>query len=74
MFNFVCLRLIRYLHPTDGELRGLAGVPKDIMTSGKGKGKNKGNKDDYKNPNTFHIPKNLDISVSKINYSANFLL
>lgn len=41
----------------------MAGVPKDMSGGGKGKGK-KGNKDDYKSPNTFHVPKNLDITVS----------
>ncbi|CAL8141750.1 unnamed protein product [Orchesella dallaii] len=54
--------LIRYLHPTDEELRELAGVPKDVMGKGKGKGKNQ----DYKNPNTFHVPKDLDIKLDSV--------
>lgn len=55
----LCIRLIRYLHPTDEELRELAGIPKDMGGKGKSKGKNQ----DFKNPNTFHVPKDLDIKV-----------
>jgi len=61
----VSYRLRRYLHPTDDELRELAGVPKDISGKGKGKG-NKFSKDD-KNPNAFHVPRNLDITVCPLN-------
>lgn len=47
-------RLVRYLHPTDDELRTLARIPID-----KGKGRNK-----YVNKNdAFTVPKNLDIQL-----------
>ena len=55
-------RLIRYLHPTDEELRDIAGVPKDI--TGKGKGKGKYNRD-LKNPHVFHVPKDIDLRVRR---------
>lgn len=53
-------RLVRYLYPTDDELRLLAGVPKD-----KGKGK-KGSRhiENGKSCDTFHVPRNLDIQVT----------
>jgi hypothetical protein len=56
-------RLIRFCHPSDEELREMAGVPKDL--SGKGKGKGGGGKysKDDKNPNAFHVPKNLELRV-----------
>jgi hypothetical protein len=57
--------LVRYLHPTDEELRELGGVPKDI--TGKTKGKGKYNKD-LKNPHVFHVPKDIDLRVS-LHYS-----
>lgn len=49
--------LIRYLYPTDAELRLLANVPKD-----KGKPK-KNNKNGVQKPDTFHIPRNLDVQL-----------
>lgn len=52
-------RLVRYLYPTDEELRALAGVPKD-----KSKGKKSGrNNENGKTAEAFHIPRNLDIKV-----------
>ncbi|XP_069703419.1 transmembrane protein 161B [Periplaneta americana] len=51
--------LVRYLYPTDEELRALAGVPKD-----KPKGKKGGrNVENGKTAETFHIPRNLDIEL-----------
>jgi len=50
MFYF---RLKRYLHPSDEELRELSGIPKS-----------KGKIQDMKNPNTFHVPKNIDLKVT----------
>jgi len=41
--------LVRFLYPTDQELRGLAGVPK----------KKKGDAD------TFHVPRNLELQLEK---------
>lgn len=52
-------RLVRYLYPTDEELRALAGVPKD-----KSKGKKGGrNIENGKTTETFHVPRNLDLKV-----------
>lgn len=53
--------LYRYLHPSDDELRTLAGVPKEKHTKGGGKG-NKG----YETRNgtgQFHIPRNLEVQL-----------
>lgn len=49
--------LQRYLYPDNSELKTLAGVPKD-KTKGK-KGKNESNG----KPETFHIPRSLDIQL-----------
>ncbi|XP_045494315.1 transmembrane protein 161B [Colias croceus] len=52
--------LYRYLYPDNSELKTLAGVPKD-----KPKGK-KGSKNEQNGkPETFHIPRNLDIHLEK---------
>lgn len=54
-------KLVRYLHPTDDELRSLAG------SGGGGRGKRKGHKDrhndDEKEDNSFMIPKNLEFQL-----------
>ncbi|VVD06052.1 unnamed protein product [Leptidea sinapis] len=50
--------LYRYLYPVNSELKTLAGVPKDRPKSKKG-GKNEVNG----KPETFHIPRNLDIQL-----------
>ncbi|XP_067000369.1 transmembrane protein 161B [Anabrus simplex] len=51
--------LIRYLYPTDDELRALAGVPKD-----KAKGKKGGRYiENGKTGDTFHIPRSLDVQL-----------
>lgn len=55
--------LYRYLHPSDDELRTLAGVPKEKHTKGGGGGK--GNKS-YKTLNgtgQFHIPRSLEVQL-----------
>lgn len=54
---------MRYLHPTDDELRSLAGVPKD--KGGKGKDKRNGHSNTEKS-STFHMPRNLDIQLDTI--------
>lgn len=51
--------LIRYLHPTDKELKELAGVPK--QKPGKQKGYQKDQKHDK--TDTFHVPRNLDLQL-----------
>lgn len=51
--------LIRYLYPTDNELRQLANIPKDKLKSKKG-GKHQMN---GHQPETFHVPRNLNIQL-----------
>ena len=57
---FLCSTgLVRYLCPTDNELRQLANIPKD-------KFKNKRPKNQHHNGSiveTFHIPRNLDVEL-----------
>ncbi|XP_032456227.1 transmembrane protein 161B isoform X2 [Nasonia vitripennis] len=48
--------LIRYLYPTDQELRNLVGFPKDKHKKGK-------HAENGKTPETFQIPRNLDITL-----------
>jgi hypothetical protein len=58
--------LIRYLHPSNEELRTLAGVPKE--KSGKGKDKRNGHSNNHtEKSTTFHVPRNLDIQLDTIN-------
>lgn len=61
-FHFF-FRLIRYLYPTDDELKTLARVPKD-KPKGKKDYKGKNNENGKTGPETFHIPRNLDLEVS----------
>lgn len=63
----ICLffSLIRYLHPTDDELRSLAGVPKE--KGGKGKDKRNGHSNGVEKSTTFHIPRSLDIQLETVN-------
>lgn len=56
-------RLIRYLYPTDDELKTLARVPKD-KPKGKKDYKGKNTENGKTGPETFHIPRNLDLEVS----------
>lgn len=57
---FLCSTgLVRYLYPTDNELRQLANIPKDKL-------KNKKPKNQNHNGNIverFHIPRNLDVEL-----------
>ncbi|CAH2105229.1 unnamed protein product [Euphydryas editha] len=50
--------LYRYLYPDNSELKALAGVPKD-----KPKGKKGGKNELNGKPETFHIPRSLDIKL-----------
>lgn len=59
--------LIRYLYPTDAELRQLANVPKDKGKPKKG-GKNSSN--GVQKPETFHIPRNLDVQLETAKVTA----
>lgn len=53
--------LIRYLYPTNTELRQLANIPKDKMKSKKG-GKNQANGHQTE---SFHVPRNLNLQLEK---------
>lgn len=65
MFNTLLIfSLMRYLHPTDDELKSLAGVPKE--KGGKGKDKRNGHSNAEKS-STFHIPRSLDIHLDTVN-------
>lgn len=56
--------LVRYLYPTDSELRQLAGIPK--VTKEKSKGK-KGSK--LENGDVFRIPRSLDVPLESTKVS-----
>lgn len=51
-------RLYRYLYPTNSELKSLAGVPKESS-----KGKKGGKHESNGKPETFHVPRSLDIQL-----------
>lgn len=53
---FHCYRLIRYLYPTNQELRNLVGFPKEKHKKGK-------HTENGKLPDSFQIPRNLDITL-----------
>lgn len=55
--------LIRYLYPTDTELRQLANIPKEKPKIKKGKGLQTNGK------NEFHIPRNLDVTLQTVKVS-----
>lgn len=54
--------LVRYLYPTDNELRNLANIPKSKPPKNKkfGKAAQVNGK-----PETFHVPRNLDVQLEK---------
>lgn len=56
---FFFFRLVRYLHPTDKELRHLLGLKKKDSKQNKRPSNGHG-----ENIDIFQIPKNLDIDVS----------
>lgn len=51
-------KLYRYLYPTNSELKSLAGVPKETS-----KGKKGGKHESNGKPETFHVPRSLDIQL-----------
>ena len=65
-FSFI-YRLVHYLHPSDYDLRKLAGFPqpkpKPAESSNKSKSKRKKNKE--KDDKTFTVPRSLDVQVSR---------
>ncbi|XP_058831865.1 transmembrane protein 161B [Topomyia yanbarensis] len=57
--------LIRYLHPTDDELRKLSGVPREKTKSRKDKRGN-GHVEVSDRPSTFHVPRSLDVQLETV--------
>ncbi|XP_076252942.1 transmembrane protein 161-like emei [Rhynchophorus ferrugineus] len=58
---FLCSTgLIRYLYPTNDELRQLANIPKDRSKAKKG---NKNSQNGKNVPDTFHIDRSLDVQL-----------
>lgn len=55
--------MIRYLYPTDQQLRALAGVPKEKPKRGK-------HSENGKVGDVFHIPRNLDIQLESAKVTA----
>jgi len=55
--------LVHYLHPSDYELRKLAGHPQPKPKSADSKGKNKKKKNKDKDDNNFTVPRNLDFQL-----------
>jgi hypothetical protein len=53
--------LVRYLHPTDDELKALAGVPKE--KSSKSRPRNGNGRIVYTKPVTFHVNRNIDVQL-----------
>lgn len=62
-FELETFRLVHYLHPSDYELRKLAGHPQPKPKSADSKGKNKKKKNKDKDDNNFTVPRNLDFQV-----------
>lgn len=63
---FLCSTgLMRYLYPTNNELKQLAGVPKEKPKHNKhNKGSAKYNEQNgNREPETFHVPRNIDIQL-----------
>lgn len=59
--------LVRYLYPTDNELRQLANVPKEQFKSRKNSKQHENGKN---KSDTFHVPRNLDIQLETAKVSA----
>ncbi|XP_055531156.1 transmembrane protein 161B [Wyeomyia smithii] len=60
--------LLRYLHPTDDELRKLSGVPREKSKSKKDKRGN-GHVEHSEKPSTFHVPRSLDVQLESVGIS-----
>ncbi|KAK7457287.1 hypothetical protein BaRGS_00039259 [Batillaria attramentaria] len=62
-------RLVRYLHPTDEELKQLAGIP---TSGGKGKGRRQDFRKMMNNPKdeSFQVPRNLPIQLDTAKVEA----
>uniref|UniRef100_A0A1B0C954 Uncharacterized protein n=1 Tax=Lutzomyia longipalpis TaxID=7200 RepID=A0A1B0C954_LUTLO len=55
--------LIRYLHPSDTELKSLAGVPRGKGKGGKGQNARNGGAAGDDKSSTFHVPQNLNLQL-----------
>nr|XP_023013091.1 transmembrane protein 161B [Leptinotarsa decemlineata] len=65
---FLCSTgLVRYLYPTDSELRQLANIPKD---KSKGKKNSKTQANGKSTVETFHIPRSLDIKLDNVKITS----
>ena len=53
--------MVRYLHPSDEQLRETIGLPKNSNKSNRNKRENKEQKDD-----TFNVPRNISLSLEAI--------
>lgn len=62
-----CTGLVRYLYPTNTELRELANVPKEKW---KTKKNTKNQENGVQKPETFHVPRNLDIQLETSKVSS----
>ncbi|XP_075230518.1 transmembrane protein 161-like emei isoform X2 [Lycorma delicatula] len=63
--------LIRYLYPTDDELKSLAGVPKEKPKGKKDRDRSRHQENGKtQGPDTFHIPRNLDIQLETAKVTA----
>ena len=67
-----CFRLVYYLHPSDGELRKLAGIPQPKAKAkpkpeneNHKRGKHKRKWEEPEEDKTFTVPRNLDIQVEQ---------
>lgn len=54
-------RLFRFLHPSDDELRNIAGIPREKV--GKSKDKRSNGKKVSTSSGVFHIPRNIDVQL-----------
>jgi hypothetical protein len=52
--------LVRYLHPSDEQLREIVGLPKNTSKTNRNR---KENKDKDENVNTFNVPRNISLTL-----------
>jgi hypothetical protein len=54
--------LVRYLHPTDEQLREIVGLPKNTSKTNRNRKENR-DKDKDENINTFNVPRNISLTL-----------